>query len=110
MKRCLKSPLLIGCDEKCRCFVYAGEVGTGFDESTLGDLGQRLCTLEQDRSPFVAKTSVNEERTGHSHALAEIAFTGWNQGGKLRHPSFVGLRQDKSPPEIEQPHEHLKGP
>lgn len=91
--------LLVGYYEGGR-FIYAGKVGTGFDESTLRDLRQRLSTLERGRSPFVEDVDARGVHWTHPDLVVEIAFTEWTRDGKLRHPSFVGLRQDKDPGEV----------
>lgn len=91
--------LLVGHHDNGR-FVYAGKVGAGFDESTLRDLRQRLSTLEQNRSPFDEDIGERGVHWTKPALVAEIAFTEWTQDGKLRHPSFVGLRQDKDPAEV----------
>lgn len=81
--------------------VYAGRVGTGFDDETLQSLSKRLESLEQDTSPFAG---TGEEGKGiHFVApelVGEVAFTEWTERGKLRHPRFEGLRRDKPPEEV----------
>jgi bifunctional non-homologous end joining protein LigD len=77
-------------------FVYAGKVGTGFSQATLRDLGQRLAALEIPDSPFTRGRVA--ERGIHwvePELVAQIAFSEWTGDGKLRHPRFEGLRQDK---------------
>jgi ATP-dependent DNA ligase len=81
--------------------VYAGKVGTGFDSATLQSLGRRLAQLEIDHSPFVPEGLPRR----HVHwvkpkLVAEIRFTEWTKDGKLRHPRFRGLRDDKRPTEV----------
>ncbi len=78
---------------------YAGQVGTGFSEATLDRLAALLAPLRRPDSPFrdvpaeVARGAVwvNPE------VIAEVEFTSWTTGGRLRHPSFQGLRIDISP-------------
>ncbi|MFC7343966.1 non-homologous end-joining DNA ligase [Saccharopolyspora griseoalba] len=91
--------LLIGYYEDRR-LVYGGKVGTGFDDATLRDLRRRLDELERSRSPFAGDV---DERRAHWVAprlVAEVAFTEWTDDGKLRHPSYHGLRRDKDPAEV----------
>jgi bifunctional non-homologous end joining protein LigD len=87
--------------------VYAGKVGTGYDQQTLRDLRARLDDLATDESPF-ARNGIRERRAhwARPELVAEIAFTEWTSDGKLRHPRFQGLRQDKKPTDVvrEQPH------
>ncbi len=82
--------------------VYAGKVGTGFDEETLEDLGEKLSSLKTDDSPF-------EDRKGgegdNMHLVkpklvCEVGFTEWTGDGKLRHPRYYGLRRDKGPKKV----------
>lgn len=79
-----------------RDFVFAGKVGTGFDTALLRALHARLLRLEQPTSPF---TRGGTPRTGVHWVTPEIvvqlAFTEWTEGGKLRHPRLLGLREDK---------------
>ncbi|MEX0915624.1 MAG: non-homologous end-joining DNA ligase [Wenzhouxiangellaceae bacterium] len=75
--------------------VYAGKVGTGFDDATLKRLHDTMADIEQDESPFAE--AVNEKNTHwlKPELVAEIGFTEWTSDGKLRHPRYIGLRQDK---------------
>ena len=75
---------------------YAGKVGTGFDHDTLHDLGKRLRALERDDPPFAAVHPI--PRGTHwvePELVGQIAFTEWTRDGRLRHPRFLGLRDDK---------------
>jgi bifunctional non-homologous end joining protein LigD len=75
---------------------YAGKVGTGFDHATLRDLGKRLRKLERADSPFVDVHPI--PRGTHwvePELVGQIAFTEWTRDGRLRHPRFLGLRDDK---------------
>jgi bifunctional non-homologous end joining protein LigD len=74
---------------------YAGKVGTGFSASLLRALRARLDELARPRSPFSGPV---RERGAHWVApelVAQIAFTEWTRDGMLRHPRFLGLRDDK---------------
>jgi bifunctional non-homologous end joining protein LigD len=80
---------------------YAGKVGTGFDRATLRQLGERLRQLEQDEPPFVDVHPV--PRGTHwvrPELVAQIAFAEWTRDGRLRHPRYLGLRDDKRPEEV----------
>ena len=74
---------------------YAGKVGTGFDRDTLHSLGQRLRTLERPESPFADAVPVRGARWVAPELVAQLAFTEWTSAGRLRHPRFLGLRDDK---------------
>jgi bifunctional non-homologous end joining protein LigD len=76
---------------------YAGKVGTGFSTDTLISLSKELRRLERADSPFVDPV---RERTAHwvePRLVANVAFSEWTRDGRLRHPSFQGLRPDKDP-------------
>jgi bifunctional non-homologous end joining protein LigD len=80
---------------------YAGKVGTGFDHRTLEQLGERLRRLEQSSPPFVdAQPVPRGTHWTRPELVAQIAFTEWTRDGRLRHPRYVGLRQDKRPREV----------
>ena len=76
---------------------YAGKVGTGFDQTTLDSLGERLRRLERTTSPFAEPETIRE-RSVHWVApelVAQLGFSEWTRAGRLRHPRFQGLRDDK---------------
>ena len=81
--------------------VYAGKVGTGFDRATLRRLRQKLSELTTPISPFEGDSL---PRSGvlwvKPRLVAQIAFTEWTREGKLRHPRFLGLRDDKKPEDV----------
>jgi bifunctional non-homologous end joining protein LigD len=76
--------------------VYVSKVGTGFDGRTLKQVWTRLTPLARPTSPFAAGTP-----TGRGHhwvepkLVCEVRFTEWTDDGGLRHPTFLGLRDDK---------------
>jgi len=81
--------------------VYAGKVGTGFDEETLRRLGRQLAQLQTKPSPFAAGDPPS--RGAHwvkPKLVGQIAFTEWTPEGRLRHPRFLGLRVDKRPSQV----------
>lgn len=81
--------------------VYAGKVGTGFDNETLKDLARDLTALETKTSPFAGKVEAGKKvHWAKPKFVAEVRFTQWTQDGKLRHPRFLGIRTDKDPREI----------
>jgi DNA ligase D-like protein (predicted ligase) len=92
--------LLLGYYDSGR-LVYAGKVGTGFDQETLRRLSKQLAKLEIRTSPFVSPELL--PRRAHwvrPKMVAQIAFTEWTPDGKLRHPRFLGLRFDRGPKEV----------
>lgn len=81
--------------------VYAGRVGTGFSHRLLERLSATLQELEVKRSPFHG--SVPDSRTVHwvrPELVIEVEFTERTRDGRLRHPAFRGLREDRNPEEI----------
>jgi len=74
---------------------YAGKVGTGFDRAVLSDLKKRLEALQTDRSPFAGPVKEGQISWCRPELVCEVHFTQWTQDGLLRHPAFVGLREDK---------------
>jgi DNA ligase D-like protein (predicted ligase) len=93
--------LLLGVYDSDGQLVYAGKVGTGFNEQTLHRLYDELSKLEQDRSPF----DRGSPRQAGVHwvkprLVAQVGFSEWTTAGELRHPRFQGLRRDKSPADV----------
>jgi DNA ligase D-like protein (predicted ligase) len=81
---------------------YAGKVGTGFDHETLASLGQRMRSLARDSSPFADPGSIRERDVTWiaPELVGQFGFTEWTTAGRLRHPRFQGLRDDKAAREV----------
>jgi bifunctional non-homologous end joining protein LigD len=80
---------------------YAGKVGTGFDRRTLAELGQRLRRLRRDEPPFAEVHPVPKgTQWVQPRLVGQFAFTEWTRDGRLRHPRYLGLRDDKRPREV----------
>ncbi len=99
--------LLVGYYERGK-LIYAGKVGTGFTGKDLVELKRRLAPLEVAHSPFTPEPPrawTGPNRHWVSPALVcEVAFSEWTHDGRLRHPSFQGLRRDKPAREIVREH------
>lgn len=81
--------------------VYAGKVGTGFDDDTLRSLSKRLQSLERTTSPLDrGDPAAKGTHWVRPKLVAEIGFTEWTDDGRLRHPRFLGLRRDKEASEV----------
>lgn len=78
----------------------AGKVGTGFADRDLADMGARLAGLARDTSPFADKVPWRAAHFVEPELVGEVEFTEWTRAGTLRHPSWKGLRMDKSPQEV----------
>jgi len=79
---------------------YAGKVGTGFSERVLADLGTKLERLRTDHSPFSDDGLPREARWVQPELVGQFGFAEWTGDGKLRHPRYLGLRDDKRPREV----------
>jgi bifunctional non-homologous end joining protein LigD len=78
--------------------VYAGKVGTGFDERLLERLRERLEAIETDRPPFAAGAVPSAgAHWVRPELVAQVGFSEWTVDERLRHPRFLGLREDKPP-------------
>lgn len=81
--------------------VYAGKVGTGFDDRMLRSLRAQLDELAQPQPAFDRGSPRERDvRYVRPELVCEVAFTEWTRDGRLRHPRFVGLRRDKDPTEV----------
>jgi bifunctional non-homologous end joining protein LigD len=79
---------------------YAGKVGTGFSRAVLRDLAERMAPLREDRSPFADPVREAGATWVRPSLVAQVAFTEWTRDGRLRHPRFLGLREDKAATEV----------
>ena len=80
---------------------YAGKVGTGYNRQTLELLHRRLAPLHRATSPFSeGPIPTGDIQWVTPKLVAEIGFSEWTSAGLLRHPRFLGLREDKSAREV----------
>ena len=79
-----------------RKLTYVGKVGTGFNIKLIEELSERMRPLEIDKAPVeVPRPDRKGAHWIKPELVAEIAFTEFTDDGILRHPSFIGLREDK---------------
>jgi bifunctional non-homologous end joining protein LigD len=75
---------------------YVGHTGTGFDQKELARVSKLLRAREVHRSPFGERIKSNEPAHWvRPDLVAQVRFTEWTADGKLRHPVYLGLRDDK---------------
>jgi bifunctional non-homologous end joining protein LigD len=105
--------LLVGVYEKGQ-LAFAGKVGTGFNAALLRELFHRFKPLETDKCPFPELPEGRQGRYGQRITAAEmkrchwlkpslvcqLKFTEWTDDGRLRHPAFMGMRDDKKPKDV----------
>lgn len=82
---------------------YVGSVGTGFDEATLAALRRGLDGIRRDLSPFSGPVPVRGARWVEPCLVCKVEYRELTAAGKLRAPSFKGLRDDKGPQECRLP-------
>jgi len=94
--------------------MYAGKIGTGFDEKTLDLLYEKFRKLVRPTCPFAnlpekLMNSRNRGMTGSEmrrctwlepKLVCQVRFAEWTRDGHLRQPSFLGLREDRRPEEV----------
>src|SRR5581483_8892991 len=96
--------LLLGVYEgagSARRLTYVGHTGTGFNEKELARVMKLLKPREIGDSPFSVRPKTNERPHWiRPELVAQIKFTEWTADGKLRHPVYLGLRDDKKPADV----------
>jgi bifunctional non-homologous end joining protein LigD len=93
--------LLLGVNDAEGGLAYAGKVGTGFTGAAARRLRARLDRLRTEHSPFRRRPpGAAEARWVKPELVAEVEFSEWTKDGRLRHPSFKGLREDKPAADI----------
>jgi bifunctional non-homologous end joining protein LigD len=86
---------------------YVGNVGTGFDDAEIAKLLKLLAPLYRDTSPFSTPPKLPKVRKGDVHwveprLVVQVRFGEWTHDGHLRHPAYLGLRDDKSAADVLQ--------
>jgi bifunctional non-homologous end joining protein LigD len=82
---------------------YAGKVGMGYSREFLEAFQARLERIEQAKPTAVLPKGTYMRARVHwvkPRDLAQVEFTEWTRDNILRHPSFLGLREDKDPREV----------
>jgi bifunctional non-homologous end joining protein LigD len=82
---------------------YVGKVGTGFSADARGALLDDLRPLATPESPFVSALPPRESAEAHfvrPELVGEVEFSEWTAAGRLRQPTWRGVRPDKAPHEV----------
>ncbi len=87
---------------------YVGNVGTGFDDAEIRRLLTLLKPLHRDDPPFAEVPKMPRVRKGdvqwvEPRLVAQVRYGEWTHDGHLRHPAYLGLRDDKEPDEVTAP-------
>ena len=94
--------LLLGVYDEDARLHYVAHVGSGFNEAELDRLMRALKPLETSRCPFDEPPPGTNE-TPHwvkPRLVAQVKFTEWTDEGRLRHPTYLGLRDDVKPKSV----------
>ena len=93
--------LLLGVHEAGGSLRYVGRVGSGLREEDLERLSALLAPLRREVSPFTSGEKPPREAVFcEPRVVVEVSFAHWTAGGSLRHPVYVGLRDDKGSAEV----------
>ncbi|HEX3448943.1 MAG TPA: DNA ligase D [Isosphaeraceae bacterium] len=91
--------LLLGYYDHGKKLIYAGRVGTGFDQRMLATMKRKLTGLVRHTSPYADTSLINGQAADVSWVkpvlVAEVEFANWTNERLLRHATFQGLREDK---------------
>ena len=83
-------------DKANKRWIYAGHVGTGFDQAALKSIYETMQPLRTDKRPFAEKVKDENATTWLTPKLVgEVKFAEWTSESEMRHPAFLGLRTDK---------------
>ena len=91
---------------------YAGNVGTGFDDAEIEKLLALLRPLERPTTPFAEVPKMPKVRKGdvvwvEPELVCEVEFVEWTHDGRLRAPSYQGLREDKRAEDVRREREAI---
>lgn len=82
---------------------FIGHVGTGFSDATLDELAAMMKPMERSKPACSGEIPREVARDAHwvePVLVGEVAYSEWTSDGRLRHPSWRGLRSDKDPGEV----------
>ncbi len=93
--------LLVGYYKKGE-LLFAGKVGTGFDDAFLKKWRKNFDKIRMEKSPF---KNYQDSKQGKNHWIkpkyvGQFGFSEWTKSNKLRHPRFLGMREDKEAKEV----------
>jgi len=103
--------LLVGYYEKEK-LRFAGKVGTGFNAALLKSLHRKMQAFSRESCPFADMPATTRSRWSKTigspetlhwvepRIVCQLKFTEWTRDGKLRHPVFLGVREDKKAREV----------
>lgn len=83
--------------------LFTGKVGTGFSEETLDSLWRSFRPLVRATPPFADPPRARGLTWVAPKLVAQVSYTEWTEDRKLRHPVFLGLRDDKDAADCELP-------
>jgi bifunctional non-homologous end joining protein LigD len=87
--------LLLGVHDEDGGLRYIGHTGAGFSDAELGRVWKQLQALRTKTSPFTPIPKTNEKpHWTKPRLVVEVKFTEWTADGKLRHPTYLGMRDD----------------
>lgn len=94
--------LILAVNEGRKGLRYAGRVGTGFSDADRRELLRKLSPLRAARPPVEdpGEPDLRDAVWTRPSLVGEVSFTEWTSAGRLRHPSFHGLREDKTPADV----------
>jgi bifunctional non-homologous end joining protein LigD len=102
--------LLLGVYTDSGTLQYIGHTGAGFTDAELGRVWKKLQGLKSKTCPFAIVPKTNERpHWVKPELVAEVKFTEWTADGKLRHPTYLGLRDDVRPREVRKEPEPQRG-
>ena len=96
--------LILGVMQKDGALRYVGDVGTGFTHAELDRLKALLDRLATDDCPFASPPkTLAAAHWVHPRLVAQVRYTEMTDEGRLRHPSYLGLRDDKAARTVTSP-------
>ena len=101
--------LLLGVYESDGSLRYVGRAGSGFSQRELDRLGALLEPLARESSPFAGTGPPRESAFCEPRLVAEVSFSEWTPDGRLRHPVYLGLREDKPAREVVREDAPMRG-